>query len=75
MQQVSEPSPWRLDYDQVDASRWNQASEQSRPRNPRIMPPDPAALVVVFGVQPVEPSRPYQAGQYERRTRDNGYEK
>jgi len=48
LQQISKQSPWRMDYDQVDATRWNQTSEQSRPRDPRIMPPDPAALVAVF---------------------------
>jgi len=45
--QLAERSPYRLDFDRISGSEWNQAAERSSPRGPG-WPPEPASLVPIF---------------------------
>jgi len=45
--QLAERSPYRLDFDRISGSEWNQAAERSSPRYPG-WPPEPASLVPIF---------------------------
>jgi cell filamentation protein len=46
--QVAEMSPYRLDFDRVEKSEWDNASRESLPDDPRIMPPNPHKVTAVF---------------------------
>jgi cell filamentation protein len=54
MKQLSELTPYRIDYDRVEKAVWNQASMESRPHNPWTTAPDPRPLVPVFDAITVE---------------------
>lgn len=51
---VAELSPYKLDFDKVDKWEWNQAANDSYPKDPEKDPPDPSKLYAVFDKMTVE---------------------
>jgi cell filamentation protein len=54
MAHVAELSPYKLDFDKVDKGEWNQAANESYPKDPQNDPPDPSKLHAVFDKMTVE---------------------
>lgn len=54
LDQLAEATPWAYDFDRVEKQEWDQASQQSRPDDPRLSAPDPQQLVSVFDQITVE---------------------